>query len=127
MAAEVTVLTAIASPRRREILRLVWDREVSAGDISRAMPDVTFGAVSLQLRVLLDAGLVESRAEGQQRFYRARREAFGPIGRMLERMWDDALWRLKLAAELEQSRRGPRPGGAERRRSQRKRRAHRRK
>jgi hypothetical protein len=28
---------------------------------------------------------------------------------MLERMWDDALWRLKLAAELEQSRRGPRP------------------
>jgi DNA-binding transcriptional ArsR family regulator len=88
---------------------------------------VTFGAVSLQLRALLDAGLVESRAEGQQRFYRARREAFGPIGRMLERMWDDALWRLKLAAELEQSRRGPRPGGAERRRSQRKRRAHRRK
>ena len=127
MAAEVTVLTAIASPRRREILRLVWDREVSAGDISRAMPDVTFGAVSLQLRALLDAGLVESRAEGQQRFYRARREAFGPIGRMLERMWDDALWRLKLAAELEQSRRGPRPGGAERRRSQRKGRAHRRK
>jgi len=27
----------------------------------------------------------------------------------LERMWDDALWRLKLQAELEQSRRGPRP------------------
>jgi len=24
-------------------------------------------------------------------------------------MWDDALWRLKLAAELEQARRGPRP------------------
>jgi len=126
VAAEMTMLTAIASPRRREILRLVWDREVSAGDISRAMPDVTFGAVSLQLRALLDAGLVESRAEGQQRFYRARREAFGPIGRMLEGMWDDALWRLKLAAELEQSRRGPRPGGAARTRPQRKRRAHRR-
>jgi hypothetical protein len=31
---------------------------------------------------------------------------------MLESMWDDALWRLKLAAELEQSRRGPRPGRA---------------
>jgi DNA-binding transcriptional ArsR family regulator len=107
---ETSALTAIASPRRREILRLVWDREISAGDISRAMPDVTFGAVSLQLRALLEAGLVESRAEKQQRFYRARRQAFGPIGRMLENMWDDALWRLKLAAELEQSRRGPRPG-----------------
>lgn len=107
---ETTILNAIASPRRREILRLVWDREISAGDISRAMPDVTFGAVSLQLRGLLDAGLVETRADRQQRFYRAKREAFGPVGRVLERMWDDALWRLKLAAELEQSRRGPRPG-----------------
>lgn len=110
MIAEPTVLHAIASPRRREILRLIWDREVSAGDISRAMPDVTFGAVSLQLRALLDAGLVEARADRQQRFYRARRDAFGPVGRMLESMWDDALGRLKLAAELEQSRRGPRPG-----------------
>jgi len=109
---ETSVLTAIASPRRREILRLVWDHEVSAGDISRAMPDVTFGAVSLQLRALLDAGLVETRADRQQRFYRARREAFGPVGRMLESLWDDALWKLKLAAELEQTRRGPRPGGA---------------
>jgi DNA-binding transcriptional ArsR family regulator len=108
--AETTVLNAIASPRRREILRLVWEQELSAGEISRAMPDVTFGAVSLQLRALLQAGVVESRADRQQRFYRARREAFGAVGRILESMWDDALWRLKLAAELEQSRRGPRPG-----------------
>ena len=117
---ETIVLNAIASPRRREILRLVWDQELSAGEISRAMPDVTFGAVSLQLRALLEAGVVESRAERQQRFYRARREAFGPVGRMLESMWDDALWRLKLAAELEQSRRGPRPGGRAVRRRKRK-------
>jgi DNA-binding transcriptional ArsR family regulator len=110
MVAEPAVLHAIASPRRREILRLIWQREVSAGDISRAMPDVTFGAVSLQLRALLDAGLVDARADRQQRFYRARQDAFGPVGRMLERMWADALWRLKLAAELEQSRRGPRRG-----------------
>jgi DNA-binding transcriptional ArsR family regulator len=118
---ESAVIAAIASPRRREILRLVWDREVSAGDISRAMPDVTFGAVSLQLRALLDAGLVETRADRQQRLYRARREAFGPVGRMLERMWDDALWKLKLAAELEQSRRGPLPGRLARTGRQRKR------
>jgi DNA-binding transcriptional ArsR family regulator len=108
MIADVAMLNAIASPRRREILRLVWRGEVSAGDISRAMPDVTFGAVSLQLRRLAEAGLIESRAERQQRFYRARRDALGPVGRMLESMWDDALWKLKLAAELEQTRRGPR-------------------
>jgi DNA-binding transcriptional ArsR family regulator len=106
---ELATLGAIASPRRREILRLVWDRELAAGAIHRAMPDVTFGAVSLQLRALVQAGLVECRPEKTKRFYRARRDALGPVGRMLERMWDDALWRLKLAAELEQTRRGPPP------------------
>ena len=103
------VLAALASPRRLEILRLLWTEELSAGAIHRAMPDVTFGAVSLQLRSLAASGLVEARSEGRRRFYRARQEALGPVGRMLEQMWDDALWRLKLAAELEQTRRGPRP------------------
>jgi len=107
--ADTAVLTAVASPRRREILRLIWAREVSAGDISRAMPDVTFGAVSLQLRALAQAGVIDVRPEGQQRYYRARRQALGPVARVLETMWDDALWRLKLAAELDHTRRGPRP------------------
>jgi DNA-binding transcriptional ArsR family regulator len=105
---ESAALAAIASPRRREILRLVWNEERQAGDIHAAMPDVTFGAVSLQLRTLMRAGLVEVRAQGRTRWYRARREALGAVGRILERMWDDALWRLKLQAELEQTRRGPR-------------------
>src|SRR5438132_8362913 len=99
-------LSAIASPRRREILRLIWDRERAAGDIHAAMPDVSFGAVSLQLRALADAGLVTCRREHRHRFYLARRDALGPVAAALERMWDDALWRLKLQVELEQSRRG---------------------
>lgn len=103
------VLAAAASPRRREILRIVWNEERTAGDIHREMPDVTFGAVSLQLKLLLEAGLVEARAERRFHYYRARREALGPVAEMLERTWDDALSRLKLAAELEESRRGPRP------------------
>jgi DNA-binding transcriptional ArsR family regulator len=111
MTPEAAVLSAVASPRRQEILRLVWREELTAGAIHRAMPDVTFGAVSLQLRALLDAGLVEARAEQRNRYYRARREALGAVGEMLERMWDNALWRLKLQAELEESRRGPRPRG----------------
>jgi DNA-binding transcriptional ArsR family regulator len=101
-------MAALASPRRQEILRLTWTEERSAGEIHRAMPDVTFGAVSLQLRALVDAGLLTSRAEHRFRFYRARPEALGPLRESLERMWDTSLWRLKLAAELEQSRRGPR-------------------
>lgn len=110
MRTETRALAALASPRRREILRLVWNQELSAGDIHRSMPDVTFGAVSLQLRSLLEAGLVEARSESRYRIYRARREALGELGQILERMWEDKLWTLKLEAELEQSRRGPSPG-----------------
>jgi DNA-binding transcriptional ArsR family regulator len=110
VSAVLPVLPALASPRRQEILRLVWDAERCAGDIHAAMPDITFGAVSLQLKALADAGLVTVRAEGRFRYYRARREALGPVRQELERLWDSALWRLKLHAELRQARRGPRPG-----------------
>jgi DNA-binding transcriptional ArsR family regulator len=102
-------LAALASPRRREILRLVWKREQSVGEIHAAMPDVTVGAISLQLKSLAAAGLVDCRREQQFRYYRARRESLGPMAKHLEDMWSDALWKLKLGAELEESRRGPRP------------------
>jgi DNA-binding transcriptional ArsR family regulator len=111
-----SVLAAVASPRRREILRLLSDRDHTAGDIHRAMPDVTFGAVSLQLKVLLAAGLVSTRPERQHRVYSLQRAALGPVGPMLEAMWSDALWRLTLQAELAESRRGPRPFAPSRRR-----------
>ena len=110
MSAVLPVLPVLASPRRQEILRLVWDEERCAGDIHAAMPETTFGAVSLQLKALADAGLVTVRAEGRYRYYRARRDALGPVGQELERVWGDALWRLKIHAELRQARRGPRPG-----------------
>ena len=119
MPLESATLAAVASPRRREILRLIWDHEVAAGEIHRAMPDVTFGAVSLQLRALSQAGLVTSRAERQHRYYRADREACGPIGQLLEQAWGDALWRLKLLAELERTRRGPQPNAAKMKRNRR--------
>jgi len=106
-AAPNAVLHAVSSPRRREILRLIWDRELAAGAIAAAMPDVTFGAVSLHLKTLSTAGVVRTRAVHRLRLYRAKRDALGPVRRVLEDMWDDALWKLKLAAELEQTRRGP--------------------
>jgi DNA-binding transcriptional ArsR family regulator len=106
---EAEILTLLASPRRREIMRLLWRTELAAGDIHAEMPDVSFPAVSIHLGKLQQAGLVEVRPVGRQRLYRARRQACGSVARMLERMWDDALWRLKVEAELEASRRGPRP------------------
>ena len=82
---------------------------VSAGAINAAFPDVTFGAVSLQLRALAKAGLVSVRPAGRHRYYRVHRERLGPVGELLEQMWADALWRLKVQAEFESTRRGPRP------------------
>jgi len=103
------IMTVLASPRRSEILRLVWERELAAGEIHKAMPDVTFGAVSLQLRRLVDAQLIEVRSESRNRYYRARKDSLGQLAPFLEQMWNSALWKLKLAAELEETRRGPRP------------------
>jgi DNA-binding transcriptional ArsR family regulator len=112
---DAALLTAVASPRRREILRLLWDQDLTAGAIHQAMPDITFGAVSLQLKVLLDAGLVECQADRQFLVYHVRREVLAPVAPVLQQMWTDALWRLKLRAELEETRRGPRPKARRRR------------
>ena len=102
-------IAAITSPRRREILRLLWGHERAAGDIHRALADVTFGAVSQHLKILVGSGLVGMRPEGRRRFYRARPRALGPLARMLEALWSDALYTLTLRAELEDARRGPHP------------------
>lgn len=92
-------IAVVTSPRRREILRLIWDRELSAGDIAAALP-VTFGAVSQHLTVLRDAGIVDVRREGTYRFYRANQERIGPLAAVLEAYWTDALDRL--ADKIEQ-------------------------
>jgi DNA-binding transcriptional ArsR family regulator len=102
------VLKALEAPRRREILRLVWSRERAVGEIHAALGDVTLGAVSQHLRRLEECGLVTVRAVGRRRLVRARPEGLGDLRTWLEATWDDALYRLKLAAELEAARRGPR-------------------
>ena|SRR5688572_6931384 len=101
------LIRVLATPRRRQILRLVWDEEMSAGAIHRSLPSVTFGAVSQHLRALENAGVVQVRREGRSRLYRARRSALGALRGWLERHWEDALWQLKIQVEAEQARRGP--------------------
>jgi DNA-binding transcriptional ArsR family regulator len=94
----VDALHAVAEPRRREILRLVWDAERSAGDVA-AHFDVTFGAVSQHLAVLRKAGLVNVRKDGNRRLYRADRAALGPLAAWLESMWSAELDTLAALAE----------------------------
>lgn len=109
MVENAALLSAVSSPRRREILRLLWEQELPAGTVHARMPDVTFGAVSLHLGLLRKAGILQVRSDGRRRLYQISPGARGPVGQILEPMWRDALWRLKLNAELEESRRGPWP------------------
>jgi DNA-binding transcriptional ArsR family regulator len=96
-----TALRAIAEPRRREILRLVRDDELTAGAIA-AHFDVTRPAISQHLTVLRDAGLVVERRDGTRRWYRARPDGTRELRAWLEAFWDDGLTRLATAAEQEE-------------------------
>ncbi len=95
------VLRAIVEPRRREILRLIFRREMSSGDIA-AHFDVTHPAISQHLRVLSEAGLVTVRKQGTRRLYQARPEGLRDVREYLETFWAGSLERLKRAAEAEE-------------------------
>ena len=97
-------LKAIAAPRRREILSLVRDGELSAGEIA-AHFDVTRPAVSQHLNVLKEAGLVSERRNGTRRLYRARPEGLAELRAFLEQYWDPRLETLKREAEKEERKR----------------------
>ena len=95
-------LKAIAAPRRRQILTLVRDGELSAGEIAGHF-DVTRPAVSQHLNVLKEAGLVTERRNGTRRLYRARPEGLAQLKAFLEEFWDQRLDALKAEAEREEA------------------------
>ncbi|HEV2357746.1 MAG TPA: metalloregulator ArsR/SmtB family transcription factor [bacterium] len=103
-------LKALAEPRRREILRLVRDRELPAGAIASRFEGVTRPAISQHLRVLVNAGLLRERRDGRRHLYRARREAVADLRAFLEAFWDERLERLKAAAEEHEGRVRRTPG-----------------
>jgi DNA-binding transcriptional ArsR family regulator len=96
-------LKAIAAPKRRQILSLVRERELSAGEIAGHF-DVTRPAVSQHLTVLKEAGLVNERRNGTRRLYRARPEGLAELREFLEELWDERLDTLKREAEKEEER-----------------------
>ncbi len=91
-------LRAIAEPHRREILALVRDGELSAGEIA-AHFEVTRPAVSQHLTVLKQAGLVSERRDGTRRLYAARPQGLAELKLFLETFWDERLIALKREAE----------------------------
>jgi DNA-binding transcriptional ArsR family regulator len=94
-------LRAIAEPRRRAILRLVWSQELPAGEIAEHF-EVTRPAISQHLRVLKEAELVDERRDGTRRLYRARPDTIGALKTFLDDYWTTSLDRLRDLAEAEQ-------------------------
>jgi DNA-binding transcriptional ArsR family regulator len=94
---------AIAAPRRRHILTLVRDRELTAGEIASHF-EVTRPAISQHLNVLKEAGLVKERRNGTRRLYQARPEGLAELREFLDAFWDARLEALKREAEKEERR-----------------------
>jgi DNA-binding transcriptional ArsR family regulator len=94
-AATADVFQAIASPTRRRILELLrgGERDVSSlcGEV-----DVSQPAVSQQLAVLKEAGLVEERREGRHRVYRLHARPLEEVAAWVGMY--EAFWRSRLDA-----------------------------
>jgi DNA-binding transcriptional ArsR family regulator len=79
-----SVFEIIAEPNRRAILSLLVSSQQSVGEIERQlrMPQPT---VSKHLRVLREAGFVESTVDAQRRLYRLKPEPFEELDAWLAR------------------------------------------
>jgi DNA-binding transcriptional ArsR family regulator len=105
-----SALKAIAEPRRREILRLVWTEELPAAQIAARFDDVTRSAVSQHLGVLREAQLVIERRDGTRRLYRANHAEMERLRRFLDEYWTESLLRLQDLAESAERERGASDG-----------------
>ncbi len=82
--------TAIAEPKRRELIERLVGQELSVGEIV-ALTRWNQPMVSKHLSVLKEAGLVSERRAGRQRFYRVNAQELQPIQiwvRQFERYWN---------------------------------------
>ena len=87
-------LRAIANPTRRRILALARDRRICAGDIARHFRGSRPG-ISQHLRVLVDAGLLESEVIGTHRLYQTDAAALEALDDALTGFWQESIVRLE--------------------------------
>ena len=92
---------AVAEPRRRDILNYLALQERPVGEIVASL-GIEQPSVSKHLRVLKDVGLVDSRRQGRQVFYKTNADAIRPLHEwtsFFERFWRNQLARVKERAE----------------------------
>jgi len=82
---------------RRRIVEALAAGPLSVAAIAARLP-VSRPAVSQHLKVLLEAGLVVRRKEGQRNLYSLNREGFSSLRDYIDQLWDTALQRYRDAA-----------------------------
>jgi DNA-binding transcriptional ArsR family regulator len=97
-----TAFRALAEPRRREILKLVWTEELPAAQLAAQFDDVTRSAISQHLGVLREAEVVMERRDGTRRLYRANHAQINRVREYLDEYWAGGLERLQYLAESAQ-------------------------
>ena len=95
------VFDALAQPKRREILRLLGSRELTAGEIASHFA-VTQPAISQHLKILKDVELLNERREGTKRVLSVRAQGFEDLQKFLAELLPSRLERLKELAEKEE-------------------------
>jgi DNA-binding transcriptional ArsR family regulator len=93
------IFKAIAEPQRVELLQILRAQgELSVGELAQNV-SVTQQAVSLHLKVLETAGLVEARRSGTRNLYAVRLDGFKPAREFLDVFWTEKLMGLKSLIE----------------------------
>lgn len=90
-------LSALSDPTRRAIFERLGEGPRSVGELAREVP-VSRPAVSQHLRVLREAGLVQSRREGTRRIYRADPDGLLALRAYVDRLWDEILDEFQKAS-----------------------------
>lgn len=105
----MNTFAAIADPSRRRVVEALRRGEQPVNDIVAAL-DIHQSGVSRHLRILLRAGFVQVRPEGQLRLYSLRPEPFREMDDWLgafRNLWEGRLDRFAAALDARRSERSP--------------------
>lgn len=94
---KVNPFDALGNAVRRDLLRALRTKPLTVGQLARRVP-VSRPAVSRHLRVLEQAGLIETHARGKHHVCAVRVAGLAPVHAFLDEFWDTALARLQELA-----------------------------
>ena len=93
-------LDAVASPRRRAMLRLAHDEERTAAELAK-VASLSPSAASPHLKILRETGLMHVRVDAKRRLYQVDLQRLAEVRSALDELWGERLDALKTRAEAE--------------------------